>query len=111
MAVWLGLPVTVAKAAARFYCGISSRFKYAGHYGTPWKRNNSIAQGCPRSIRWANVFGTIWARMMEQRHPEVPATIFVYDKNMRSRSRAKLCAASRAPRGSTFALDTAKKTR
>ena len=59
LALWWGAPESIIRAMHTFYLVVTSSFKIGDHFGPKWKRTNSIAQGCPLSIRWANMIGAL----------------------------------------------------
>ena len=86
-ALWMGAPKGIVRAMTNFYTDLNSRFKVNGHFGPQWGRTNSVAQGCPLSIVWANLIGALWAKVLSARTPGVGKTIFVDDKAIRSKDR------------------------
>ena len=86
LADWLGAPKGIIRAMAKFYPDLVSRFKINGHFGPAWGRTNSVAQGCPLSIIWANIIGALWSKVLTSRVPEVKKSIFIDDKALRTGS-------------------------
>ena len=82
-----GCPEPLLRASSSFYVNLESRFKFGGHLGPQFRRTNSIAQGCPLAMLWANVFGTLWARTMSNKAPNAKIGVFVDDKTITARSR------------------------
>ena len=62
-----------------------SRFKIGSVFGDEWRRTSSIAQGCPLSVMWANMVGSIWAKVMTLELLKVDKVIFVDDKSIRTK--------------------------
>jgi hypothetical protein len=83
-----GLPLGIFRACSNFYCQLSSRFKFGGHFGPTFTRTKSIAQGCPLAVLWANICGTLWARTIDREAPNCRFGVFVDDKTLRARTRA-----------------------
>ena len=50
LATWWGIPAGVGRLLNNFYRSHISTFKFSGHFGEPWKRTNSLAQGCSFSM-------------------------------------------------------------
>ena len=48
-AIW-GMPKSIIRMLRSFYINLLSVFKFNGHFGDPWKRTNSLAQGCSFSM-------------------------------------------------------------
>ena len=59
LAEWWGAPKQIIGAIKNFYLSLISRFKIGTHFGLEWGRTNSVAQGCPLSIMWANLIGAV----------------------------------------------------
>ena len=55
--------------------------------GKEWLRTNSIAQGCPLSMMWANLVGAVWSKIMKNEVLEVTKNIFADDKSIRTTDR------------------------
>jgi hypothetical protein len=70
-----------------FYSDLTSRFKIGSFYGKEWKRTNSVAQGCPLSVMWANMIGAAWVKVMNIEAPRVGKNVFIDDKSLRARNR------------------------
>ena len=87
LAEWWGIPPEIIRAEKSFYSALSSRFKINGHYGKPWWRTNSFAQGCPLSILWANLLGAAWTIILTARIPGAGKSIFIDDKALRTKNR------------------------
>ena len=71
LALRWGAPKCIIKAMQSFYICVTSRFKIGDHHGPAWKRTNSVAQGCPLSILWANMVGALWAKLLTIEAPNV----------------------------------------
>ena len=69
LAEWLGAPKGIIRAMSKFDPDLVSRFKINGHFGPAWGRTNSVAQGCPLSIIWANIIGALWSKVLSINAP------------------------------------------
>ena len=92
LASWWGMPKGVIRLFRTFYVELSSIFKFNGHFGQPWKRTNSLAQGCSFSMMLVNLPVTTWAKaFLHKLHPNAAGiSAYVDDKVIRSPSRAVL---------------------
>jgi hypothetical protein len=88
LARWWGAPDEVVAAMERFYKQLKSRFKIGSHFGEEWTRTNSVAQGCPLSVMWANMLAAAWVKVMRREAPNTKKNVFIDDKSLRSSSRA-----------------------
>ena len=88
LAKWWGIPQGIVKRLKSFYTELTSVFKINGHFGKPWKRTNSLAQGCSLSMMLVNLQVTAWARATLHKVSSGQAGISAYvdDKVLRSRS-------------------------
>ena len=66
------------------YPSLASRFRVNKHFGQDWCRTNSIAQGCPLSVMWANLLGALWIIAIKAQCPDVDLTVFIGDKTIRA---------------------------
>ena len=87
LALHWGAPWQIINAMKAFYIQLTSAFKIGNHFGPEWRRVNSIAQGCPLSIMWANMVGALWAKVLSLEVPDVRKNVFVDDKSLRTNSR------------------------
>ena len=71
LAEWWGMPPGILKSMRSLYNSMLSYFRINGHYGEAWGRTNGFAQGCSLSILFANMFGSLWAKIMTNRAPAV----------------------------------------
>ena len=53
-AIW-GMPKSIIRMLRSFYINLLSVFKFNGHFGDPWLRTNSLAQGCSFSMVLVNL--------------------------------------------------------
>ena len=88
LATWWGIPKGIGRLLKSFYLNLVSTFKFNGHFGKPWKRTNSLAQGCSFSMMLVNMPVTTWAQaVLHNLHPKVASiSAYVDDKAMRSSS-------------------------
>ncbi len=88
LASWWGVPEGIIRLLRNFYVELSSIFKFNGHFGKPWKRTNSLAQGCSFSMMLVNLPVTAWARaILHQLHLNAAGiSAYVDDKVIRSPS-------------------------
>jgi hypothetical protein len=82
------MPTGIVFLLRTFYQSLTSVFKYNGHFGSPWKRTNSLAQGCSFSMMLVNLPVTAWAKaILHNLHQDVAGiSAYVDDKVIRSPS-------------------------
>ncbi len=92
LASWWGIPQGIVRQLERFYEDLTSVFKLHGRFGKPWKRTNSLAQGCSLSMMLVNLPVTAWAKATLLKMPTALAGISAYvdDRVIRSGSFAHL---------------------
>ncbi len=78
LAEWWGIPSGILKLLTNFYQQLTSVFKFHGHFGKPWQRTNSLAQGCSFSMMLVNLPVTAWALAILKRMPASLAGISAY---------------------------------
>ena len=88
LASWWGMPEGIVRLLRAFYQKLLSVFKFQGHFGNPWQRTNSLAQGCSFSMMLVNLPVTAWAiAILHNLHKNVAGiSAYVDDKVIRSPS-------------------------
>ena len=94
LAIAMGCPPEIVKMVRVFNQQLKRTFKFSRHFGPYFRSTNSIPQGCPLSMLWANLLMNVWIRLVRH-HCERQAlwcriSAYVDDRNIRVRTQIAL---------------------